>query len=144
LTKKPAVSGPARRDANIRPIHPRAEYEFPSFGLSGAVSAERTRCHVVSALLAFLLPLPDGRQSPRSSGVLHTVGIDLQLTMCHSADISSANVSSTPDGLASRQTDAIGPIPSSDHIRCARRLETLTPPYSYVGRQFVPSLDALQ
>ena len=24
---------------------PRAEYEFPSFGLPGAVSAERTRCH---------------------------------------------------------------------------------------------------
>ena len=59
--------------------------------------------------------------------------------MRHTADISSATVSSTPDGLASRQTDATGPIPSSDHIRCARRLETLAPPYSYVGRQFVPS-----
>jgi len=45
LTKKPAVNGPARRDANIRPIHPPAEYEFPSFGLPGAVSAGRTRCH---------------------------------------------------------------------------------------------------
>jgi hypothetical protein len=76
--------------------------------------------------------------SPRSSGVLHTVGIDLQLTMRHSADISSATISLTPDGLASRQTDGTEPISSSDHIRCARRLETLAPPYSYVGRQFVP------
>jgi hypothetical protein len=59
--------------------------------------------------------------------------------MRHSADIWSATVSSTPDGLAIRKMDATEPIPSSDHIRCARRPETLVPPYSYVGQQFVLS-----
>src|SRR6516164_5505119 len=57
--------------------------------------------------LSLAFPSPDGRQSPRSSGVLHTVGIDLQLTMRHSADISSATASSPlPRGPKTLRLDA--------------------------------------
>src|SRR6516225_4514231 len=67
-----------------------------NFGHSGyQVSSQQNGPGATLAnALSLAFPPSDGCQSPCSSSVPHTVGIDLQLTMRQSADISSATVSS--------------------------------------------------